>query len=70
MTVTDDEALAAVPEMASTEGIFPCPEGAATLAALKKLLMDKTVDKDECIVLLNTGTGLKYLDVLPTKQNQ
>ena len=27
LTVTDDEALAAVPEMASAEGIFPCPEG-------------------------------------------
>ena len=64
MVVTDEEALAAVPELASLEGIFPCPEGAATLAALKKLLSDEMVDKNECIVLLNTGTGLKYLDVL------
>ncbi len=64
LTVTDDEALAAVPEMASAEGIFPCPEGAATLAALGKLLQSGKVDASERIVLLNTGSGLKYMDVL------
>ena len=64
LTVTDDEALAAVPEMASAEGIFPCPEGAATLAALGKLLQSGDVNASERIVLLNTGSGLKYLDVL------
>ena len=70
LTVTDEEALAAVPELASTEGIFPCPEGAATLAALKKLLVDKMVDQNERIVLLNTGSGLKYLDVLASHPSQ
>ena len=64
LTVTDDEALAAVPEMASAEGVFACPEGAATLAALHKLLQSGEVDASERIVLLNTGSGLKYLDVL------
>ena len=64
LTVTDDEALAAVPELASAEGVFACPEGAATLAALRKLLASGDVDGSERIVLLNTGSGLKYLDVL------
>ena len=64
LTVTDDEALAAVPEMAAAEGVFPCPEGAATLAALHKLLASGDVARSERIVLLNTGSGLKYLDVL------
>ena len=64
LTVTDDEALAAVPEMAAAEGVFACPEGAATLAALHKLLQSGEVDASERIVLLNTGSGLKYLDVL------
>ena len=64
LTVTDEEALAAVPEMASSEGVFACPEGAATLAALRKLLASGDVDGSERIVLLNTGSGLKYLDVL------
>ena len=64
LTVTDDEALEAVPEMASAEGVFACPEGAATLAALHKLLALGEVDGSERIVLLNTGSGLKYLDLL------
>ena len=64
LTVTDDEALAAVPEIASAEGVFACPEGAATLAALHKLLQSGEVDASERTVLLNTGSGLKYLDVL------
>ena len=64
LTVTDDEALAAVPEIAAAEGIFACPEGAATLAALHKLLQSGEVAASERIVLLNTGSGLKYLDVL------
>ena len=64
LTVTDDEALAAVPEIAAAEGVFACPEGAATLAALHKLLQSGEVDASERIVLLNTGSGLKYLDVL------
>ena len=64
LTVTDDEALAAVPEIAAAEGVFACPEGAATLAALHKLLQSSGVDGTERIVLLNTGSGLKYLDVL------
>ena len=64
LTVTDEEALAAVPEMAAAEGVFACPEGAATLAALRKLLATGEVGGSERTVLLNTGSGLKYLDVL------
>lgn len=64
LTVTDEEALAAVPEIASAEGVFACPEGAATLAALRKLLASGSVAASERIVLLNTGSGLKYLDLL------
>ena len=64
LTVTDEECLAAVRDMASSEGILPCPEGAATLAALRKLLEEKLVLPAERIVLLNTGSGFKYLDVL------
>ena len=64
LTVTDEECLTAVSDMASSEGILPCPEGAATLAALRKLLEDQLVLPSERIVLLNTGSGFKYLDVL------
>ena len=64
VSVSDDEMRAGVWEMAALEGVFPCPEGAATLAGLRKLLASGAVDPESSIVLLNTGTGLKYLDVL------
>jgi threonine synthase len=65
ITVSDEEMVACVTEMASLEGIFPCPEGAATLAGLKKLLESGTLQREERTLLINTGSGLKYLDVLP-----
>ena len=46
------------------EGMFICPEGAAIVAALRKLLADGTLSPDESILLLNTGSGLKYLDMI------
>ena len=49
--------------MSSLEGIFVCPEGGATLAALEILLKDGWISREERIVLFNTGTGLKYPDV-------
>jgi threonine synthase len=64
LTVTDSEMVDAVRQMASLEGIFAAPEGGATLAALKKLLESGAVARDERVVLLNTGSALKYLDVL------
>ena len=64
LTVTDEEMVAAMREMASSEGVFPCPEGAATVVALKKLLEQDFFGGDESIVLLNTGSGLKYLDLI------
>ena len=64
LTVSDDEIRAGVREMAELEGVFACPEGAGTLAALRTLLAQGAVDPEGTIVLLNTGTGLKYLDLL------
>ena len=64
LTVTDDEMMASVRELAALEGLFVSPEGAATAAALPKLLADGSVSPDERVLLLNTGSGLKYLDLL------
>lgn len=64
VSVSDDELLAAVREIGSAEGLFPAPEGAACLPALKRLLERGEVNKDERVVLFNTGSGFKYLDVL------
>lgn len=64
LTVTDEQMVDSVRDMSIFEGIFPAPEGGATLSALQLLLDSGQVAKDERVVLLNTGSALKYLDVL------
>ena len=64
LTVSDDEIIKMMSIVASLEGMFVCPEGAATAVALDKLLKDGLVADNEKVLLLNTGSGLKYLDVL------
>ena len=60
LTVTDDEALEGMREIASSEGIFAAPEAGAVWAGIQKLVASGTIDRNEQIVLMNTGTGLKY----------
>jgi threonine synthase len=60
LTVTDDEALAGMREIAANEGIFAAPEGGAVWAAIKELVASRAIDRDERVILMNTGTGLKY----------
>lgn len=67
IAVSDEEIIESQKELAGLEGIFAAPEGAATLAALRKLIANKWVHPDERIVLFNTGSGLKYID--PQKGN-
>jgi threonine synthase len=62
VAVSDESILESQKQLASLEGIFAAPEGAATLAALKKLLQQGWVHPEERIILFNTGSGLKYLD--------
>ena len=64
LTVSDDEILSCMREVASLEGMFICPEGAATVAALGKLLLSGDLSPNETVLLLNTGSGLKYLELL------
>ncbi|MCW3992386.1 MAG: pyridoxal-phosphate dependent enzyme, partial [Candidatus Bathyarchaeota archaeon] len=63
LAVNDEEIMDAVGLMARSEGLFACPEGAATLAALRHLIEGGDVDRDERVVLFNTGAGLKYTDL-------
>jgi len=60
VAVSDQTLVEAQMRIARLEGIFACPEGGATLAALETLLAQGWVSPDERIVLFNTGTGLKY----------
>ena len=61
VAVSEEQIAASEAELARAEGIFACPEGAATLAGLEKLVQSGEVEPDERVVLFNTGTGLKYL---------
>jgi threonine synthase len=57
---TDEEMLAAGKELASAEGIFAAPEGAATVVAARKLAEKRWIKPHERVVLFNTGCGYKY----------
>jgi threonine synthase len=70
LAATDPEILAATRHWAMVEGIFAAPEGAASLVAYQKLLASDFFTPDDTVVLFNTGSGLKYLDVLDTKDAQ
>jgi threonine synthase len=58
--IVDDEAiLAAIPRLGRLTGVFAEPAAAAALAGLDAALEDGLVDRDERVVLMITGTGLK-----------
>ena len=62
VAVTDEAIMTAVRRMASDEGIFAAPEGAAALAAYEALLANGFLKASDEVVLFNTGSGYKYLD--------
>jgi threonine synthase len=65
VAVSDEAMLAASWQMARKEGVLPAPEGGATLAALYKLLEHGLIDREEEVVLFNTGSAYKYQDNMP-----
>jgi len=64
IAVSDEQIFQAVEKWASREGVFASPEGAASLAAYKLLLDQKFLKSTDKVVLFNTGSGLKYIDVI------
>jgi len=60
LTVTDDELLEGVREIATHQGLYACPEGGAVWKAACRLADRGWLDPDAEIVLFNTGSGLKY----------
>jgi threonine synthase len=59
ISVNDEEIMQAVKELAAYEGVFAEPSGAAGLAGLKNIMADGSIDKEDNIVVLVTGSGLK-----------
>jgi threonine synthase len=68
LSVTDEEIMDAVRHWARVEGIFAAPEGAAVLAAYRKLRASEFFSADDTVVLFNTGSGLKYLEAMEPKK--
>ena len=65
VAVGDDELLADQREVARLEGCFICPEGAACFSAVRRLRDSGWLSGSDEVVVLNTGTGLKYPDTVP-----
>jgi threonine synthase len=61
VSVTDDELIAAQNLLARREGVFTSPEGAATLAALDKLIDEEHIKPGDRVVLFLTASGVKYI---------
>ena len=60
VAVSDEAILSCQHEVAQTDGLLMCPEGAATYAAYQKLLAAGELNPDDQVVLFNCATGLKY----------
>ena len=64
VAVTDEEILAEITTLATDEGAWVCPEGAACFVAARQLRASGWIGRDKEVVVLNTGTGLKYPDTV------
>jgi threonine synthase len=61
VSISDQEITYWQQRLAQKEGIFSCPEGAATIAGLEKLKNRGMIHPDETLIVFNTGSGLKYI---------
>jgi threonine synthase len=69
VSVSDSEMLAEIPRIGKSEGLFFCPEGAACVAALRHLIASGWLTPANEVLIFNTASGLKYLDVVPRNTN-
>ena len=65
IAVSDADLLAEQRALASADGAFICPEGAAGMAAVKQLRESGWLSESDEVVVLNTGAGLKYPETVP-----
>jgi threonine synthase len=68
IAVCDTDLLHAARFASETTGVFMCPEGGATVAAVRALRKQGWLQQTDEILLLNTGSGALYLDVLDPPQ--
>jgi threonine synthase len=70
VAATDNEILSAMRRWASVEGVFAAPEGAASLVAYQKLLAGGFLRAEDNVVLFNTGSAYKYLDMIEAQEKR
>ncbi len=70
VSATDEEIVAATRHWASVEGVFAAPEGAASLVAYQKLRARGFLREQDTVVLFNTGTAYKYLDMMEAQERK
>src|SRR5690606_1869225 len=64
ISITEQEMVVGLKELGTSEGLFVAPEGAAVWMATRKLLDTGFIQYDEELLLLNTGSGQKYMENL------
>lgn len=64
VSVSEEALLAGQAGLARVEGVLACPEGGATLAALRALVRQGWIHPKDRVVLFNTGTGISYPSAL------
>jgi threonine synthase len=62
VTVTEEEIISATQQLSGVEAIYAEPSSATPLAALKNLVSNKVIDKNENVALIVTGFGLNQPD--------
>jgi threonine synthase len=70
VAATDEEIFAATRHWASVEGVFAAPEGAASLVAYQKLRASGFFRAEDTVVLFNTGSAYKYLDMIDAQKKK
>jgi threonine synthase len=66
VAVSDADLLAELRVLGAMEGLFACPEGAAAMVAVRRLVTEGWIGRGENVVVLNTGAGIKYPDCVAT----
>jgi threonine synthase len=70
IAAADEEILAAMRHWARVEGVFAAPEGAASLVAYQKLRASGFFRAEDTVVLFNTGSAYKYLDMIEAQEKK
>ena len=62
VTVSDEEILSAIPELARKTGVFGEPAGAAAFAGFRKMAGEGLLGRGERVAVVVTGNGLKDIE--------